>query len=35
MDALFAVEEALFTERHGPSVDADMPTYENTLFSAA
>jgi hypothetical protein len=35
MDALFAVEEALFTERHGPSPDADVPTYDNTLFSAA
>jgi hypothetical protein len=35
MDALFAVEEALFTERHGPSPDADVPAYDNTLFSAA
>ena len=35
MDALFAVEEALFTERHGPSVDADVPTYDNGLFTAA
>jgi hypothetical protein len=35
MDALFAVEEALFTERHGPSPDADVPKYDNTLFSAA
>jgi hypothetical protein len=35
MDALFAVEEALFTERHGPSVDADVQSYDNTLFSAA
>jgi len=35
MDALFAVEEALFTERHGRSVDADVQAYDNTLFSAA
>jgi hypothetical protein len=35
MDALFAVEEALFTERHGPSVDADVRTYDNGLFTAA
>lgn len=35
MDALFAVEEALFTERHGPSVDADAQGFDNTLFSAA
>jgi hypothetical protein len=35
MDALFAVEEALFTERHGPSVDADVQTFDNTLYSAA
>jgi len=34
MDALFAVEEALFTERHGPSPDADQG-YDNTLYSAA
>ena len=34
MDALFAVEEALFTERHGRAVDADV-AYDNTLFSAA
>jgi len=35
MDALFAVEEALFTERHGPSPDADVQGFDNTLFSAA
>ena len=35
MDALFAVEEALFTERHGPPVDADLQPYDNALFSAA
>jgi len=35
MDALFAVEEALFTERHGPSVDADAQTFDNSLYTAA
>jgi hypothetical protein len=35
MDALFAVEEALFTERHGPSVDADVQTFDNRLYTAA
>src|SRR6202158_280440 len=35
MDALFAVEEALFTERHGPSPDADVHSYDNALYSAA
>jgi hypothetical protein len=35
MDALFAVEEALFTERHGPAVDADVPSYDHALYSAA
>jgi hypothetical protein len=35
MDALFAVEEALFTERHGPSVEADVQTFENRLYTAA
>ncbi len=35
MDALFAVEEALFTQRHGPSVDADVQTFDNGLFTAA
>src|SRR6202035_6116334 len=35
MDALFAVEEALFSERRGPSPDADVPGYDTTLFSAA
>ena len=35
MDALFAVEEALFTERHGPSVDTDVPTFDNSLYTAA
>jgi hypothetical protein len=35
MDALFAVEEALFTERHGPSVDADTSPFDGGLFTAA
>jgi hypothetical protein len=34
MDALFAVEEALFTERHGRTDDADVQ-YDATLVSAA
>jgi hypothetical protein len=35
MDALFAVEEALFTERHGPSADSDVETFDSGLFTAA
>jgi hypothetical protein len=35
MDALFAVEEALFTERRGPSIDLDVDTFESPFFSAA
>jgi len=35
MDALFAVEEALFTERRGPSADADDETFDSGLFTAA
>lgn len=35
MDALFALEEALFTERRGPSIDADADTFESPFFSAA
>ncbi len=35
MDALFAVEERLFTERHGPSVEPDGESYEGGLFTAA
>jgi hypothetical protein len=35
MDALFAVEEALFTERHGPPADADVQTFDNSLYTAA
>jgi hypothetical protein len=34
MDALFAVEEALFTERHGPSIDTE-PRFESALVTAA
>ena len=32
MDALFAVEEALFTERRGPSADADNETFDGGLL---
>jgi hypothetical protein len=35
MDALFAVEEALFTERHGPLVDPDGETFESSFYTAA
>ena len=35
MDALFDVEEALFTERRGPSVDLDADAFESPFFSAA
>ncbi|HET9848926.1 MAG TPA: hypothetical protein VFR68_10275 [Candidatus Dormibacteraeota bacterium] len=35
MDALFAVEEALFTERRGPSVDPEADTYDSPFFTAA
>ena len=35
MDALFAVEEALFTERRGPSIDAEIETFESGLYTAA
>jgi len=35
MDALFAIEEALFTERRGPSLDSDMEPFDNNLFTAA
>src|SRR5256885_17118731 len=35
MDALFAIEEALFTERRGPSLDSDLETFATNLFSAA
>lgn len=35
MDALFAVEEALFTERHGPLVDPDGEVFESSFYTAA
>jgi hypothetical protein len=35
MDALFAVEEALFTERRGPSVELDGEDLDGGLFTAA
>jgi hypothetical protein len=35
MDALFAVEEALFVERHGPVVDRDGDTFESSFYTAA
>ena len=35
MDALFAVEEALFTERRGPLLDSDVEPFDNNLFTAA
>lgn len=35
MDALFAVEEALFAERRGPSIDIEPDTFDSPFFSAA
>ena len=35
MDALFAVEEALFAERHGVSVEPGGETFDGGLFTAA
>ncbi|HEX3630152.1 MAG TPA: hypothetical protein VHW91_06765 [Candidatus Dormibacteraeota bacterium] len=35
MDALFAVEEALFTERRGPAMDVDAEPFESPFFTAA
>jgi len=35
MDALFAVEEALFTERRGASVEPDGDAFDGGLFTAA
>jgi len=35
MDALFAVEEALFTERRGPMVEPDGESFDNGLYTAA
>ncbi len=35
MDALFAVEEALFTERNGPQIEGELEPYQAPLFTAA
>src|SRR2546428_13468115 len=35
MDALFAIEEALFTERRGSPLDSDIEPFDNNLFPAA
>jgi hypothetical protein len=35
MDALFAVEETLFTERHGPSIDVEPDSFDPGLYTAA
>jgi hypothetical protein len=35
MDALFAVEEALFSERRGGSVEPEGESFDSGLFSAA
>ena len=35
MDALFAVEEALFAERHGPVAESDGEPFNSGLFTAA
>jgi hypothetical protein len=35
MDALFAVEEALFTVRRGPSIELETETFDSALFTAA
>jgi len=35
MDALFAVEEALFAERRGPAIELETETFESGLFTAA
>lgn len=35
MDALFAVEEALFAERRGTPVESDGETFDSPLFTAA
>jgi len=35
MDALFAVEEALFSERRGSSVEPDGDAFDGALFTAA
>lgn len=35
MDALFAVEEGLFTERRGASIELDDDAFESPFFTAA
>jgi hypothetical protein len=35
MDALFAVEEALFSERNGIPIEPDVETFDGGLFTAA
>ena len=35
MDALFAVEEALFSERNGIPVEPEVETFDGALFTAA
>ena len=35
MDALFAVEEALFSERRGTPIEPDGDTFDSPLFTAA
>ena len=35
MDALFAVEEALFSERNGIPVEPEVETFDGGLFTAA
>jgi hypothetical protein len=35
MDALYAIEEAVFVERLGPTIDPDAESYPSELFTAA
>jgi len=35
MDALFAVEEALFSERNGIRIEPEVETFDPGLFTAA
>ncbi|HEY9287821.1 MAG TPA: hypothetical protein VIT43_07345 [Candidatus Dormibacteraeota bacterium] len=35
MDALFALEEALFTQRHGAPIELDPDPFESPFFTAA
>ena len=35
MDALFTLEEALFTERHGAPIDVEAEPFESPFFTAA